>query len=81
MRFAVSIFDGSGQFELCEGGSTVVTGTVRSMENWHGLALKISSSENKFQLTSEDIYKELRLRGYEYGGFFKGIKKSDIDGK
>ncbi|CAH1399526.1 unnamed protein product [Nezara viridula] len=80
VKFAISIFDGSGQFELCEGGSTVVTGTVRSMENWHGLAMKISSSESKIQLTSEDIYKELRLRGYEYGGFFKGIKKSDIDG-
>lgn len=34
-----------------------------------------------FHLTLEDVYKELRLRGYDYGPRFQGILKADLEGK
>ena len=34
----------------------------------------------EMELTSDDIYKVLRLRGYEYGGKFKGIVQADNKG-
>lgn len=34
-----------------------------------------------FHLTSEDVYKELRLRGYDYGPHFQGILKADLEGE
>ena len=34
----------------------------------------------EMELTSDDIYKVLRLRGYEYGGKFKGIVQADSKG-
>ncbi|KAL1469738.1 hypothetical protein MTO96_040882, partial [Rhipicephalus appendiculatus] len=32
-----------------------------------------------YELEAEDIYKELRLRGYEYSGGFRGIIKADLN--
>lgn len=33
------------------------------------------------EMSAEDIYKDLRLRGYEYEGQFKGIVKAQSTGK
>lgn len=33
------------------------------------------------ELSSADVYKELRLRGYDYGAEFRGISAADINGK
>jgi len=32
-----------------------------------------SDSDSKMQLKAHDVYKELRLRGYDYGKTFQGI--------
>jgi fatty acid synthase len=32
-------------------------------------------------MKTKDIYKELRLRGYQYAGLFRGLKSSSITGK
>lgn len=32
-------------------------------------------------MTTKDIYKEFRLRGYQYSGLFRGIKTSSVTGK
>lgn len=34
----------------------------------------------KMRLTAHDIYKELRLRGYDYGNAFQGILESNNAG-
>ncbi|KAK8775538.1 hypothetical protein V5799_031116 [Amblyomma americanum] len=34
--------------------------------------------ELAYELKAEDVYKELRLRGYEYGSSFQGIIKADM---
>lgn len=35
----------------------------------------------KMKLTASEIYKELRLRGYDYGNSFQGILESNHAGK
>lgn len=32
-------------------------------------------------LLQKDVYKELRLRGYHYGGLFQGITQADLKGE
>jgi len=31
-------------------------------------------------MTARDIYKELKLRGYQYSGWFRGLKSASISG-
>lgn len=41
----------------------------------------IPNANESQEMTSKDIYKEFRLRGYHYSGLFRGIKSSSITGK
>ena len=34
-----------------------------------------------FRLTQGDVYKELRLRGYDYGPHFQGILETNLEGR
>ena len=63
---------------MFEGGAAVVSGTVRVPENvsHERASLEFSepqTSDNLLELSSQDIYKELRLRGYNYHGDFCGL--------
>lgn len=40
----------------------------------------LNEDKDSFTLRQEDIYKELRLIGYNYGPKFQGLKRSTIDG-
>ncbi|XP_045464695.1 fatty acid synthase-like [Harmonia axyridis] len=80
VKFSVNIFKSTGAFELCEGGSLVQSGKISVLENMDKIGIsKFSSSPTKtdLPLLGEDIYKDLLLRGYEYGHNFKGIIKSN----
>lgn len=82
----IMIQRGTGQFEICESGEAVVTGRITCLENSTNefLALeplKFSAGEDILPLTTRDIYKELRLRGYNYQNEFKGIVECDITGQ
>jgi len=71
------------RFDIIERDNTVVTGTVRlptSIESE-----KISANLGKYvddeeEMNSKDIYKELRLRGYQYTGEFRGLKSASATG-
>ncbi|KAM3957748.1 fatty acid synthase-like [Aphomia sociella] len=85
VRFLVNILDGTGDFDVCEGGSVAVTGKVRLAENPAAERLNVpflsgDDEPDLLPLVTEDIYKELRLRGYNYGGVFRGIRTSDPRG-
>lgn len=61
----------SGSFEVIESGQTVVTGTIRVTENPEAeipsLPIPLPPDNRDYQpLNQKDIYKELRLRGYNY---------------
>jgi fatty acid synthase len=86
IEFVIMVQKGSGNFEVFEGGATVVSGTVRVPENVsHETAslefIEPQSTEDLLELSSQDIYKELRLRGYNYQGDFCGLVSLDSCGE
>lgn len=85
VKFLINIFDGTGEFELCENGSVAVSGRIRLPEDIKKEQLDLPEltpavSSEMLELNASDVYKDLRLRGYDYGGIFKGIKQSDNKG-
>lgn len=69
MELYVMVQRASGNFEVIEGGATVVTGHVRVPED---VSKEITPlplpppNETYAPLTEKDVYKELKLRGYNY---------------
>ncbi|KAJ0178566.1 hypothetical protein K1T71_006389 [Dendrolimus kikuchii] len=86
VRFLINVLEGTGEFDVCEGGSVAVTGQVRLAEEPAAERLPVGDAEaapaepGLLPLTGDDVYKELRLRGYNYGGVFRGIRSSDPRG-
>ncbi|CAC5370812.1 FASN [Mytilus coruscus] len=78
VKFKVNIMESSGSFEItesdtltCSGVISVLSAPVDTVDRNH---------EEEFPLTSSDVYKELRLRGYDYGPDFRGILRTNIEG-
>ncbi|XP_049520499.1 LOW QUALITY PROTEIN: fatty acid synthase-like [Dermacentor silvarum] len=82
VRYLVNIMGASGEFEISEAGAVVASGSIRlAAENETLLdeeLLGMPTETLTYELDAEDIYKEFRLRGYEYNGPFLGIIKADI---
>jgi len=86
VQIAVTILEGSGKFEICERGLVVASGRVAILKARASLWPNIPSPDSHRQnskefLTSSEVYKEFRLRGYDYTGPFCGIATYNIDGK
>jgi hypothetical protein len=86
IEFVIMVQKGSGNFEVFEGGAAVVSGTVQVPDNvsHEGASLKFSelqTGDDLIELSSQDIYKELRLRGYNYQGDFCGLVSLDNSGE
>ncbi|XP_055691136.1 fatty acid synthase-like [Lutzomyia longipalpis] len=82
VKLGVNMFDGTGKFEISEGGSVVVSGSIRTTENIEEELLQLdplTESKNGLPLNANDIYKELRIRGYDYNGRFRSIVQTDPD--
>ncbi|XP_044764314.1 fatty acid synthase-like [Coccinella septempunctata] len=80
INFTIMIQRHSGNFEVVEGGTDVVSGKVYPLAdgNREYLDLPIPHEEARpdvLPLKNKDIYKELRLRGYNYKGMFRGIEE------
>ncbi|XP_018393294.1 PREDICTED: fatty acid synthase-like [Cyphomyrmex costatus] len=73
-----------GKFEITEGESVVVTGTVYETLNPEQEMISIDllpeDSDEDEVMTVRDIYKELKLRGYQYKGLFRGLKSASVSG-
>lgn len=81
VKFGINFFDGSGRFEMCEAGSLVVSGKMYIPENIDSEELPldpIDQDKSGLLLKTNDIYKDLRLRGYDYTGSFRGVTESDL---
>lgn len=74
----------SGEFELKESGTIVASGQISTTASIDKELLKLATPKNKksqyLPLDSTDVYKELRLKGYDYNGPFRGIQKIDHTG-
>ncbi|XP_046963779.1 fatty acid synthase-like [Vanessa cardui] len=85
LEFIVMIQEGTGLFEIVESGASVVTGRIYAKKNV-GRDYRVlptepeSAGPNDKHLLTKDFYKELRLRGYQYSGLFRGILGCNVDG-
>ncbi|XP_044740687.1 fatty acid synthase-like [Chrysoperla carnea] len=83
ITFTVMIQKGTGNFEILESGSVVVTGRIKRIPHKPNKLLQLPevkpviNDDDKLPLNSRDVYKELRLRGYNYQDDFKGIISTD----
>ncbi|XP_011313292.1 fatty acid synthase [Fopius arisanus] len=82
LEITLMVQKGTGRFEVVEGGVAVVTGFVRHVQNpkQEQIIFPHSSEDEPEEMDTKDVYKELRLRGYQYSGLFKGIKSATTDG-
>ncbi|XP_067622493.1 fatty acid synthase isoform X2 [Eurosta solidaginis] len=83
-KFGINFFHGTGAFEICEGGSLAMSGKIKVVDNITQEELPLEPLQSNTiarELIANDVYKELRLRGYDYGGIFRGIVTSDISSR
>ncbi|XP_046964245.1 fatty acid synthase-like [Vanessa cardui] len=84
LEFTVMIQRGSGHFEIVESGASIVTGRIYAKKNV-GQDYRVLPAEpeatgpNVKHLLTKDFYKELRLRGYQYRGLFRGVIRCNVE--
>ena len=91
VKFTVRILDGTGDFTISEGNSIAATGRIFSPEEpmfefQEQLEEEPEDDDEdgddlKETLNNKDIYKELRIRGYDYGPKFQGLVEARGDGR
>ncbi|XP_022832191.1 fatty acid synthase-like [Spodoptera litura] len=78
MEFVITIHKKSGNFEILECGASIVTGRIYAKKNV-GQDFRVLphlpevTGPSIKHLLTKDFYKELRLRGYQYSGLFRGV--------
>ncbi|XP_043860025.1 LOW QUALITY PROTEIN: fatty acid synthase [Dromiciops gliroides] len=76
----------SRTFEVSDNGTLIVSGKVYHWEEPDASIFSTqpgtapAASTSKFSLSKGDVYKELRLRGYDYGPNFQGIVETNLEG-
>lgn len=86
LEFTIRVSASSGAFEINESDSLVVNGQIekynppKKIFNKVECSSNLDNDNNRFYLTKEDIYKELRVRGYDYGPNFQVILSSSLNG-
>ncbi|XP_054155200.1 fatty acid synthase-like [Oppia nitens] len=85
-KFVIRMMETSGEFSISEGGTIAVTGRIFVPEDvdlslQHLLTDGSVPNENTLKLEPKDIYKELRIRGYDYGPTFQGLAETTADGR
>ncbi len=83
MKLDVSILQSTGDFQVSENGSLVVSGKISVPAADQVLQTppcSVQGASKALRLTTADIYKELRLRGYDYGPTFQGILDANNEG-
>lgn len=82
VKLTVVIHAGTGDFEINENQTAVITGNVKAMKNGEPIKdiSQYITTDQSIVLDSKDFYKELRLRGYNYAGIFKSVQEISGDG-
>ncbi|KAK7080814.1 hypothetical protein SK128_019451 [Halocaridina rubra] len=85
ITLTVRILLTKGEFEVVVGDAVAASGCihlgVEQIEEKNLINhMKEEVNSDDRQLLQKDVYRELRLRGYQYGGIFQGIVKSNIKG-
>lgn len=77
VQFTVNILESTGTFEITENNALISNGSIYPLKEPLNSVFK---EKVDLAFSKSDIYKELRLRGYEYGQEFKGIHTTSIEG-
>lgn len=84
VKFDLNVLS-SGQFELKESDEIVASGQISTSNTIDKELLNLTSpkiiKDEFLPLESTEVYKELRLKGYDYKNPFRGIKSIDNRGK
>ncbi|CAN9508637.1 unnamed protein product [Ophioblennius macclurei] len=87
VQLEVNLMPATNKFEISENGNLTVSGKVSLLEDstLHSFHKQINEpvvrdGGDQRHLRAQDIYKELRLRGYDYGNAFRGILESNNTG-
>lgn len=77
----IMVHTGTGQFEITENSTAVVTGKIVEIPKMAPFATLPPLPPSEFpHMKERDFYKELRLRGYHYSGAFRSVIEARGDG-
>lgn len=82
VKISISIELANGKFKVCEGTKVIASGSVKCIKDSNPMR-DVQTFYNKKDLpilNSRDVYKEFRLRGYNFADQFKSIKNARMDG-
>ena len=84
--FEVKFIPGSNEFILLEGDDVIVSGRIcvpdkKSLDVYFGMNSREVAGGIPDGLSPEDIYKDFRLKGLEYGTAFKDILGTNMEGE
>lgn len=83
----VRLLEASHAFEVSDSGNLIVSGKVYQWEDPdsklfdHPEVPIPAESASVSRLTQGEVYKELRLRGYDYGPHFQGVYEATLEGE
>ncbi len=83
LEYCVVIMRKSGLFEITLSDEVIVEGCISILDSQNGdknVAKSENIGENMNIVNSKHIYKELRVKGYNYGEHFQTILTSNIEG-
>ncbi|XP_031329996.1 fatty acid synthase-like [Photinus pyralis] len=82
MSFKVTIGRGTNRFEIGDIDEVIVSGSIRTLSDTDEfIDLALSPEDDRgISFATKDIYKELRLRGYNYSGAFRAQETAHITG-
>lgn len=79
IKLYINILSQTGDFEIFESGSLVVTGNIKVLKD--KIKINNKTNEENFDsliLNENDFYKECNLRKLFYGNEFRGVIKFDL---
>ncbi|CAG9806916.1 unnamed protein product [Chironomus riparius] len=78
-KLTVVVLPETGQFQVSENNTKLVTGIVRPCSNCKLTEIEVETKNNILELESADLYKELRLRGYRYKNLLRSVVSAKMD--
>ena len=81
IKLTVRYTEPTGEFVVLDGPNVAATGKVFAVNHDEALQLQhlnedISKINNQYTLNTEEFYKELKVRGYDYGPKFQDVVES-----
>ena len=80
IKLVTQLMSSTGSFTIVEGETQVATGHISCLSDQWTVEPGEGKEKRHLVLSQQDVYKELRIRGYDYGPTFQGIDSSSHDG-